>query len=330
MSNNTAKQSRLYSHLCIEEREEIAISIAKNQSLAEIAAKIGRHKSTVSRELRRNSPSVNKVRYRANRAQMRSEERKKDCRKRESLKSESIRNYAEKNLKKGWSPEQIAGRLPIDRPELKTNYESVYQWVYADRPDLIPYLPWSHRVRRKRGSGKYKHRSKIPNRTPIADRPQKASNRQEKGHWEADTIVSRASKAAVAVIQERTIRYCKLKKLARKSAKNMVRAIVSSFRKIPAFLHKSITYDNGTENAMHETINGALGTTSYFCQPYHSWEKGSVENQIGLVRRFFPKGTDWSKVTQKDLDRVEKLLNNRPRKCLGYKTPRELFVALTL
>lgn len=329
MVKNNTSNTISYTHLNVEEREEIAIGLEKKKSISKIAKEIGRSKSTVSREIKRNSPSQNCVRYRANRAQMRRDLRAKKSHQRMRLKCKEIIKYAEKKLHERWSPEQIAGRLLIDMPGYSTNYESIYQWIYSERRDLIAFLARGHRRRKKRGSAKYKHCNKIPNRVPIEERPDDVNLRVTAGHWETDTAVSRQSKDAVQITIERSTRFCKLKKLPSKTADNMHRALVRTLQKLPAFLRLSITYDNGTENARHEKTNTALGTKSYFCRAYHSWEKGSVENCIGLLRRYFPKKTDWSLISQKDLDKIEKKLNRRPRKCLGFKTPEEAFVALT-
>jgi IS30 family transposase len=148
------------------------------------------------------------------------------------------------------------------------------------------------------------------------------------GDWETDTIISRQSKAAVMVLANRRSRLIMLKKLDRKTALLMHKAQISSLEDLPPHVRNSITYDNGTENAFHELTNKALGTKSYFCNPYHSWEKGTVENLIGIVRRFYPKKTDWKNVTQWDLNKVARFINNRPMKCLGFKSPYQVHVAL--
>jgi IS30 family transposase len=225
----------------------------------------------------------------------------------------------------GWTPELIAGRIKHEGLHVTTNPESIYQWIYSDRRDLINHLPRSHRKRRKRGSAKYKHASKIPNRIPLENRSDLANSRQEPGHWEADTAVSRQSKAAIAVMVERTTRLVKIYKLPSKSALNMQNALIESLQSEPTHLRKSITYDNGTENTTHASVNQALGTLSFFCQPYHSWEKGSVEQSIGLVRRTYPKKTDWDLVSQHDLDIIQDQLNHRPRKCLNFLSPLEAY-----
>ena len=235
------------------------------------------------------------------------------------------RVYVADKLVIGWTPELIAGRIKHEGLLASTNYESIYQWLYSDRKDLIKHLPRAHRKRRKRGSAKYKHTSKIPDRVPIENRPALANTRQELGHWEADTAVSRQSKGAIAVLIERQTRLVKICKLPSKSALNMQDALVHSLQDLPQSLRKSITYDNGTENVRHGDINQALGTASFFCQPYSSWEKGSVENVIGLIRRTYPKKTDWNLISQSDLDTIQCTLNHRPKKCLNFLSPAEAY-----
>jgi len=328
MRQNTKERARSYRHLSIVEREEIAIGLEKGETLSSIAERLDRDISTVSREIKRNIPTQRKVRYRAHRAQIRYETRKQQSHKKERLKNASLRHYVEQKLKEDWTPELIAGRLPLEKPQFTTNYESIYQWIYTERPDLIEYLPRSHRKRRKRGSAKNKRSIRIPNRILIDERPAEVATRHEAGHWEADTVVSRQSVAAVSVIHERKSRYTRFKKLKTKSSTYMSKAVIRSLRKVPSKLRKSITYDNGTENAAHEATNSILNTRSYFCHPYHSWEKGSVENVIGLLRRYFPKKTNWSLITQQELNIIERKLNTRPKKCLGFRTPQEIFFAL--
>lgn len=329
MGKNTTGKSTSYRHLCIGEREELAIGLSNGESLGRIAIRIGRNKSTLSREIDRNQPKTYVVSYRANRAQLRSDDRKTLSHQQERLKSPEIRAYVEAKLVLGWTPELIAGRLVLDYPGLSTNYESIYLWIYDERKDLIVLLARSHKKRRKRGSAKGKRSIRVPNRTPLAERPVAATDRQEAGHWEADTAVSRQSKAAISVTQERSSRLVKIRKIESKTAAHMADSLIDALSDVPHRLRKTITYDNGTENAQHERTNQALGVASFFCQPYHSWEKGGVENCIGLIRRFYPKKTDWALLSQADLDIVEFKLNTRPKKCLGFMTPQEAFVALT-
>ena len=325
MSKNTANKAHSYSHLTREEREEISIGLELGHSKRRIARTLKRNVSTIVRECSRNQPPSNKVKYRANQAHLRSQKRQKERHRRERLKSEATRCYVAEKLIIGWTPELIAGRIKHEGLLPSTNYESIYQWLYVDRKDLIKYLPRAHRKRRKRGSAKYKHATKIPDRVPIEHRSPEANSRQELGHWEADTAVSRQSKGAIAVLIERQTRLVKIYKLPSKSALNMQDALVLSLQDLPQSLRKSITYDNGTENVRHGEINQSLGTASFFCQPYSSWEKGSVENVIGLIRRTYPKKTDWNLISQSDLDTIQFTLNHRPKKCLNFLSPAEAF-----
>jgi IS30 family transposase len=328
MKENTTEHKIAYRQLSIEDREELAIGLENDKSIKDISQDLRRHRSTLYREKQRNNAPHNEVRYRANRAQLRSEVRKNQSHKREYLKNKTIQDYTEDQLRNGWTPELIAGRLIIEKPGLKTNYESIYLWIYNERRDLIEYLPRGHKNRRKRGSAKDKRAAKVPNRTMIVERPKEIARREEPGHWEADTVVSRQSKAAISATAERESRFLVVKKLTAKTAENMNNALIDSLKGYPKHLCKTITYDNGTENSYHEKTNTMLGTKSYFCNPYHSWEKGSIENRIGLIRRYYPKKTNWVLISQKELDTIVKKINTRPMKCLGYKTPEEVFVAL--
>ena len=328
MKKHTRKSSRKYSQLSQAEREELAILLNQGISIGDITTAMHRHRSTIYRELKRNAPGIRKVRYRAHCAQSRSDERKQDAHQRKRLKNKSIRRYIIKKHKEGWSPEIIAFTVSEQYPLLKTNHESIYQWINADRRDLIPYLAFHHRIRRNRASMRNKRAVRIPNRTMIDQRPALVKERTEAGHWEADTAVSRQSKAAVMAVVERTSRFLMVRKLSSKSALPMKRALIACLSVLPQYLRKTITFDNGTENVLHEEINDMLRTSSFFCNPYHSWEKGSIENRIGMLRRYFPKKTNWALISQRQLNTIVNRINNRPMKCLGFKTPSQVFVAL--
>ena len=328
MESNNTKTTKKYIHLSFAEREEISIGLSSGKKITDIAREIGRNVSTLYREINRNNAQINTVQYRANRAQIRADERKKQSHERTRLANKTVQKYVEKNLKKEWTPELIAGKLPLDKPGFKTNHESIYLWIYKDRRDLIKYLPRAHRNRQKRSSIKNKRCIRVPDRTMIEHRDPLIETRNEAGHWETDTAVSRQSKAAITATVERKTRYLIAKKIKGKTAKDMHNAVVKSLKKLPQKLRKTITYDNGTENANHKLTDEILKTKAYFCNPYHSWEKGSIENRIGMIRRYFPKKTNWSLITQKQIDKVVKKINTRPMKCLGFKTPEEVFVAL--
>jgi IS30 family transposase len=321
-----------YTHLTKEERDMIAILRAQGTTLSGIARKLGRHKATILRELNRNS-SVHKECYLSHKAQERSEDRWAITHKRERIKNKETRKYVESCLRRGWSPEITAHRLSIERQGESISHEAIYQYVYEERKELIFYLVRRHRKRRKKGYGRKYRQFCIPNRVSIIERPEIVGKRERIGDWENDTMVSSLSKVAINVLTERKSRMTLLRKLPQKTGKETKTAILESLGKYPAEYRHTITYDNGPENIEHEEINKILDTRSYFCEPYHSWEKGTVENTIGLIRRWLPKKTDLSKIGEGTILGIEKWLNNRPRKCLNYQTPlevlgKELSVAL--
>ena len=314
-----------YKHLSAEERDFIAVLRSQGKSLHEIARQLGRNPSTLSRELRRNAPPIYRGYYLPHRAQQRACERNRESHRRPRLKTASIRAYVERAIRRGWSPELTAGRWNRQHSECSISHEAIYQWIYAEARHLIMHLTHAHRRRKRKGQGKRHKSIHIPNRTPITDRPADVEKREVAGHWEPDTVISRQSKAALLVTVERKTRYAKLRKLKAKTAKEVRIALNRTLSQYPERLRRTLTYDNGSENVEHEKTNAVLKTTSYFCTPYRSWEKGTVENTIGLVRRFLPKKTDFSTVTNADIRRIEDWLNNRPRKCLNFRTPAEVF-----
>lgn len=314
-----------YNQLNIEERVMIGILQAKGDSVREIGRKLGRSHSTIVREVKRNGCPVHDQDYLAHRAEAIADKRKSNAGRRARLKSRGIRRHVKRKLKLGWSPEQIAGRLKNFHPEMYVCHESIYQYVYAEDLDLRGYLPRRHKVRKNKWQSRKHRKSHIPNRTSISERSEDINERKEFGHWEADSIVSRASKSALNVLVERKTRFTKITKLKWKTSKQTRMALNRRLCRNHKGARLSITYDNGSENVEHEVVNAKLGTKSYFCAPYRSWEKGTVENTCGLVRRYIPKKTDIAKIPDSEIKKMERQLNNRPRKCLGYQTPAEVF-----
>ena len=318
-----------YKQLCLEERERIAFFRACGKSSREIGKLLGKSHSTVSREVRRNrSRILKKPCYFASQAQTKAKKRKVLAGERQRLKSPEIRRYVAKKLKISWSPEQIAGRIRLDCPGLRISYESIYQFIYQEAWQLFPYLARKHKRRRLRFNHRKPQQLPIPCRTPISQRPEAINQRLDFGHWEADSMVSKQSLVAVHMLVERKSRYIRITKLLRNNSDCVRQAIVRRLAVLPKALRQTITYDNGTENFQHLAINQRLKTLSFFCAPYHSWEKGGVENSIGLLRRFVPKKTDLGKVPSTRLFQIENLINNRPRKCLNYQTSKEVFKTL--
>lgn len=316
-----------YTHLDDQERDLLAVLRSQGHSLRQIAQVLGRNPGTLSRELRRNAPPVHTGYYLAHKAQQRAAERNRRSRTRRRLKTAGIRRYVADRLQRGWSPELIAGRLQRRHPERAISHEAIYQWVYAEARALIPCLVRAHRTRKRRGDSRRHRQPHIPGRVSIRQRPASVLARRRVGHWETDTAVSRRSPHALQVTVERKTRYTRLAQLPRKGAHAMSVALARRLSRYPQGLRRSLTYDNGSENTEHRRTNRILGTRSYFCEPFHSWERGTVENTIGLVRRFFPKRTDFATIAKNRVQSVERWLNHRPRKCLGFQTPAEAFKA---
>lgn len=317
-----------YQHLSIDERNQIVVLVNRGQSLREIAIRLGRNVSTLAREIKRNH---GKKVYRAHRAHERAVFRHHQSHKRMRLKSHALRLEVEKLIMQGWSPELIAGRLRTNSEFPAISHEAIYQWIYDDAPHLIGSLVRSHPSRWPKGKGHRNRKSHIPYRISIAQRPEVVQNRKEAGHWETDLLIGKG-KSALQVTVERQSRFTRIKKIPTKTAVVSRLALYSILSPLPPSFRRSITYDNGFENIEHHLLNQQLGTSSYFCQPYHSWEKGTVENTNGLIRRFLPKKTNFDIISDQQLQQVESWLNSRPRKCLNFKTPAESFhtsVALT-
>ena len=315
---------KTFQRLSMEDREHISIGLAQGKSYREIGKEINRSHTTIKREVDQNSAPINKGYYLASKAQERSSTRNRETHKRDRLKNKEILKYVQGKLIKGWSPELISGRISRFLPKQKIGYEAIYQYIYAEAPELTKCLPRKHKVRKYWGYTRKHAKNHIPGRVGIDKRPSVINQRKRFGDWELDTAVSRASKSVLLVHVERKSRLIKISKLSRKTAKLVAKVTIRKFKKLPEKLRLSITYDNGTENTDHQKINAALKTKSFFCAPFHSWEKGTVENSIGLIRRYLPKKTDFSKVTFGQIRKIENALNNRPRKCLNFSTPNEI------
>lgn len=317
-----------YTHLTDQERDKIAVLRSRGHTLRNIARVLGRHFSSLSRELRRNRSG--NTGYFPHKAHERAIQRRQNH-KRMRLKNRTLRHQVEELLMLGWSPEIIAGRLKREqggRPII--SHEAIYQWVYTQAPHLIQALVRSHPKRWPRHYSRKRYKTHIPRRISIQDRPALINTRQQPGHWESDLLIGRG-KAALQVAVERKARYTRLQKIPNKTARAARHALYASLKDLPASLRRSITYDNGSENVEHLRLNFDLKMDSYFCQPYHSWEKGTVENTNGLIRRFLPKKTNFDIIPEKQIRQIESWLNNRPRKCLGFQSPAEVltsFVAL--
>lgn len=273
----------IYKQLSSEERDKIAVLRARGLSIRDIAQLIDRNKSTISRELRRNRTPVYNV-YLPHKAEVRAKVRKQQAGRRLRLKNPMIEQYVIVKLKLGWSPEQISGRLPKEHPNLSISHEAIYQYIYdketRKKNDLTIYLARVHKKRKLFGQSHTHTKSHIPSRVSIEQRPKYINKRVQFGHWEVDTIISRQSKKALAISLERVSRKLHISKLSAKTSRSLGTALTNRLNRYPQRLRRTITYDNGSENVEHQKINETLGTKSYFCNPFHSWEKGSVEYSI--------------------------------------------------
>lgn len=317
-----------YRHLTIDERESILKMHSEQKKLTEIAALIGRDKGTVSRELSRNLSSTGD--YKPHLAQRYYHKRRSASKQPYRLEQNGqLRQYVRHKLTQYWSPEQIAGRLEVDYPDAPNMHISpltIYNWVQRDKTaggTLYKYLRQGHRKRRKK-RGSVNNQGQIPDRRPISERPKAVDKRSELGHWEGDSVVGKSHGSFVATHVERKSRYLLVGRMDDKSADSMNAITRQLFRKIPRSQRKTMTFDNGKEFAGFKALEKSVGFCCYFADPYSSWQRGTNENTNGLLRQFFPKGTDFNEIGKEEIDKAAVLLNNRPRKCLNYRTPHEV------
>lgn len=310
---------RAYRRLTEEDRIEIYASLKAGESQAAISRALGFDKSTISRELRRNR---GKCGYRAKQAQLFSLERRAGIHRRRVSKAQW--RVVEAGLRQDWSPEQIHGVMRL-KGLVPVSHERIYQHVYADkRKGGTLHTHLRCRKQRRKRRGVFNRRGQIKGRVWISERPDIVENRARIGDWEVDTIVGHKERAAMITLTERKSRLCRAVKVTDRKADTARKAIQKILMPINGSVH-TLTYDNGPEFSYHQAINRALGSKSYFAHPYHSWERGANENMNGLLRQYFPKGVSMQKLTQADVQAVTERLNNRPRKCLGYKTPNQVF-----
>ena len=325
-----------YQHLNIHEREQIKLLLSKGCSLREIGKRLGRDHRTIDRELARNSPPLGKRAYCPSNAQSQLVKRRIASKKgAKKLSDSALRSYVLGRLVRGWSPEVISGRLRKAHSRLLVSHEIIYQFIYDKTNKKERYWEFLHygHTRRQFWHGRKsqgKSRLEIPNRTNISLRPVEANNRELIGHLEADLMEGKKSTGTgVSVVGDSRSRLVLPDKQEAKGSKERIQTLINHLGKYSPRLARTITFDNGTENYDHERLIEALSCQTYFCNPYHSWEKGTVENTIGLIRSWLPKGTDLTGVTQADLDWVAYELNHRPRKRLGFRTPYEVVLEET-
>ena len=313
-----------YHHLTHIERCQICTLKDRGDSFRSIAKHLSVHPSTIGREIKRNSGLKG---YRHTGAHQKARFRKNTM-PNNKMGAEIIAALREK-LKLGWSPVQISGRLKLNGSQ-SVSHETIYRYIWKDKRSggvLFRYL-------RSKGK-KYNKRAKqnagrgfIPNRVDITLRPDIVEDKTRLGDWELDTIIGAGHKGAIVSMVERSSKLTKLVRVPRKTAKLVAEALCKRLKPIEAFVH-TLTSDNGKEFAYHESVSTALSASFYFATPYHSWERGLNEHTNGLVRGYFPKSTNFLEVTGEQVLEVENLLNNRPRKILGFETPSERFTRVS-
>lgn len=292
-----------------------------------IAKALGRSQSSISREIASNTKFGKK--YIPFYAQKRADRVGKNQRYKAPLKSPEIFLFVREHLRKPhqWSPETISGSISKYIPGASISTEAIYQYIYKPKnkkANLSKNLTCKHQKRRHQLGRSVHKSSKIPNAISIDNRPKYIRYRKQVGHWESDLMEGpRSSKTVLSVTTERSTRFTLINRLVSKKAIHKEKHIIKRLKKLPAQLIRTLTLDNGSENSNHTQISKKLRLNVFFCHPYHSWEKGTVENTIGRIRRYIPKGTDLTPISDERISELEYILNNTPRKCLGYLTPYE-------
>jgi IS30 family transposase len=299
-------------------------------SLREIGKRIGRHHSTIRREIIRNGPLYESGVYWYDYAHVKAVERGKKPRHFKRKSHQRLVSYVEDKLKADWSPEEIAGRIMVDYHEetdMRISTETIYRWIYRDAMQggtLYRSLRRRHKKRRRQkryGSG----RRFIAGRVSIAERPAIVQQRVRFGDWEGDTIEGAKGSSYVVTHVERKSRYLLAGKLPDKKSLTLVVKSSRLFAKVPKRLRKTNTFDNGKEFTRFKELEAKTGLVIYFADPYAAWQRGTNENTNGLLRQYLAKGSDFRQISDDYLTATVKKLNNRPRKCLGYQTPHEVF-----
>src|SRR5258708_7593201 len=317
--------------LSIIEREQILLGVSRGESVRSIARALGRAASTISRELTANGGGAGYGAWRAHQRARASAQRPKPYK----LRHGKLVGEVSQRLVGLWSPQEIARRLRLEYPHepgMHVSHETIYQSLFVQgRGELRRELARCLRSARtaRRSHGRVERRGKLPDMVMIAQRPAEVADRAVPGHWEGDLILGKAGRSAVGTLVERTTRFVILFHLpGGRSAEIVERAMRTAITALPEHLRRTITWDQGTEMANHVRFTVTTGIPIYFCDPHSPWQRGSNENTNGLLRQYLPKGTDLSKHTPADLQRIQASLNARPRMTLGYLTPLEKFLEL--
>ena len=309
------------------EREQIAYSLKLKRSRRTIAKLLQRDHSIIVRELNRNRGADGT--YDPLRAQQKADRRATKTNHRKLETNWRLHDWVEEKLEDGWSPELIAGRLKEQPPATlqgaTVSHEQIYEYIYAGDGRWEGWYHLLHRKHRRRRQhcGRKPQKTPITERVSIHDRPEEINGRTRVGDWESDLALYRKQLEALSVQYERALMITRLHRVANRTAAENEHAISETLDALPPVLVQSMTFDNGGENVCHTTIRDTFHLTTFFCDAYAAWQKGGVENTIGLIRRYLPKDTDLSTLTDEDLEQIQEKINNRPRKKLHYLTPNE-------
>ncbi|MBI5798524.1 MAG: IS30 family transposase [Candidatus Yonathbacteria bacterium] len=327
-----------YHRLDEDEREEISRMLAQGSSFGDIARSLGRSVSTISNEV--SAGGCNQYTYRAATAHRRAQRKagKRKLGKRKIVLVPQLRKYVHAKLRLRWSPDEIARKIAVAYPldmTMRISPEAIYSYIYvlpkgALKKELLACLrrERKRRHKRKKGGAVPVMKGKIMDMLSIEERPQEIADRTIPGHWEGDLLVGKNRQSYLGSLVERTTRTTILIPLKNKTAEDVRKAFAKEAKKLPSQMRCSMTYDQGTEMAQHKLFTKETQMQVYFCHPASPWERGTNENTNGIIRQFFPKGTDFSRISRREVKHVQHLLNGRPRRVLGYATPYEVFNSL--
>lgn len=322
----------------LAEREELSRLLSQGRLFTDIANQLSKDKSTVSREVGRKG--MDRCSYRAHKAHRHHlKQKQKQGRKRKIDQNSELKQFVFDKLKLRWSPDQIAQELKAlypDNETMQVSHEAIYTYIYvlprgSLKKELLSYLRQQKKYRRRKGnkqSRKDEKRGQIPEMISIEERPKEVENRAIAGHWEGDLILGKWKRSALGTLVERTTRTVILVPLVNKDAESVRKSFAREMKKLPVQMKLSLTYDQGKEMSEHKLFTKDTKIKVYFAHPGSPWERGTNENTNGLIRQFFPKGTEFDKVSRRKIKHVQNLLNGRPRRALDYRKPYEVFNAL--
>jgi len=313
-----------YTHLCVTDRRRLHIFIKMGLSITEIAKRLSKHRSTIYRELRRNEEPEG---YFPVVAEEKTQERAKQRRPNKLETNGILRDYVIRSLEKGWSPEQISGRMKYKKVSFYACHETIYQFIYGSRDKTLnTYLAYKKPKRRRR-YGRKQQACRYGNICLITQRSEDIAQRKRFGHWEGDTIAFKgAREKVITTLVERKSRMVYLIKNESKHSHGVMDKIAEKLKVLPQKMCKTITFDQGSEFADYRHLEQKIPCKTYYCETHSPWQKGSNENMNGRLRWSLPREAEISKITQEELDQLAAKMNRCPRKCLGFKTPNELFI----